>query len=137
MYAGADGNVYRHTSDGWQKYDDGSWNSVTRPSQNTPPSGSAPGSQAADRPARQSPGAVQQRPGQGGDGAFGQRFANTASGQQLEQDRMARTQGAQRQQQFNQWREGGGDGFGQRFGGGRFAGGGGFGGRFGGGGFRR
>jgi hypothetical protein len=28
MYAGANGNVYKNTGDGWQKYDNGSWNSV-------------------------------------------------------------------------------------------------------------
>ena len=124
VYAGADGNVYRHTSDGWQKYNDGSWNSVTRPSQNAPASGNAPGSQSANRPASQSPGDAQ--------AAARSSFANS-EGQQLDQDRFARTQGDQRQQQFNQWREGGGGGAGERFGGGRFAGGG----RFGGGGFLR
>ena len=31
MYAGKDGNVYKNTGDGWQKYDDGSWNSVNTP----------------------------------------------------------------------------------------------------------
>jgi hypothetical protein len=126
VYAGADGNVYRHTSDGWQKYDDGSWNSVTRPTQSTAPGGSGP--QAANRPSSQSPGSPHQRSGQGG-GPFAQRFANSEWGQQLDHDRFARTQGDERQQQFNQWREGGGEGFGNRFGGarafgaGRFAGG--------------
>jgi len=28
MYAGHDGNVYKNTGAGWQKYDNGSWNSV-------------------------------------------------------------------------------------------------------------
>ncbi|HEY7478885.1 MAG TPA: hypothetical protein VH680_00080 [Gemmatimonadales bacterium] len=28
VYAGKDGNVYRHGSDGWQQYQDGSWQSV-------------------------------------------------------------------------------------------------------------
>jgi hypothetical protein len=28
MYAGRDGNVYRNTGDGWQKYDNGGWNNV-------------------------------------------------------------------------------------------------------------
>jgi hypothetical protein len=104
VYAGADGNVYRHTSDGWQQYDDGSWNSVTRPSQSTPTGG------AGDNPR--------------------QRFGSSESGQQLDQDRFARIEGNLRSQQFNQWREGGGGGGfnrfgsgGQRFGGGgRFAG---------------
>jgi len=30
VYAGRDGNVYRHTDNGWQKYDNGSWNNVNR-----------------------------------------------------------------------------------------------------------
>jgi hypothetical protein len=29
VYAGKDGNVYRHNSDGWQQYQDGSWNAVS------------------------------------------------------------------------------------------------------------
>src|SRR5437773_4964362 len=32
MYAGHDGNVYKNTGNGWQKYDNGSWNSVNKPS---------------------------------------------------------------------------------------------------------
>jgi hypothetical protein len=28
MYAGHDGNVYKNTGGGWQKYDNGGWNSV-------------------------------------------------------------------------------------------------------------
>ena len=31
MYAGKDGNVYKNTGDGWQKYDNGSWSSVNTP----------------------------------------------------------------------------------------------------------
>ena len=31
MYAGHDGNVYKNTGSGWQKYDNGSWNTVTSP----------------------------------------------------------------------------------------------------------
>jgi len=30
MYAGHDGNVYKNTGDGWQKYDNGSWNTVNK-----------------------------------------------------------------------------------------------------------
>jgi hypothetical protein len=33
VYAGRDGNVYRRSGDSWQKYDNGSWDSVQRPSQ--------------------------------------------------------------------------------------------------------
>jgi hypothetical protein len=32
MYAGRDGNVYKNTGNGWQKYDNGNWNSVNRSS---------------------------------------------------------------------------------------------------------
>src|SRR5438477_3248528 len=31
MYAGHDGNIYENTGNGWQKYDNGSWNSVNKP----------------------------------------------------------------------------------------------------------
>ena len=31
MYAGHDGNVYKNTGSGWQKYDNGSWNTVSKP----------------------------------------------------------------------------------------------------------
>jgi hypothetical protein len=31
MYAGKDGNVYKNTGDGWQKYDNGSWSTVDKP----------------------------------------------------------------------------------------------------------
>lgn len=33
VYAGHDGNVYKNTGSGWEKYDDGSWNQVQRPDQ--------------------------------------------------------------------------------------------------------
>jgi hypothetical protein len=31
MYAGKDGNVYRNTGSGWEKYDNGNWNTATSP----------------------------------------------------------------------------------------------------------
>src|SRR2546429_2324878 len=34
MYAGHDGNVYKNTGNGWQKYDNGSWNSANKPQPN-------------------------------------------------------------------------------------------------------
>jgi hypothetical protein len=95
VYAGADGNVYQHTSSGWEKYDNGAWNSVTKP---TPGAGDQGG-----------------RLGQSEAAASRQSWGGGAFGQQLDQDRVARTEGAQRSGQFNQF---GG------FGGGRFAGGG-------------
>ena len=35
MYAGRDGNVYRHSGSGWQEYNNGNWNNVDRPNPST------------------------------------------------------------------------------------------------------
>jgi hypothetical protein len=136
VYAGADGNVYRKTDDGWQKYDDGSWNSVNKPAGQN-----ANASQARSTAAQQN--AAAQRGTSAEPGAAPQRTAESAQSRmsgvtsaerggfegmgQLEQDRTARMQGGARQQQFESMR--GSGGFAAR-------GGGGFGAR-GGGGFRR
>jgi hypothetical protein len=101
VYAGADGNVYQHTSSGWEKYDNGAWNPVTKP---TPPGATNPGA-----------GAQGGRLGQSEAAGSRQSWGGGAYGQQLDQDRFARTEGAQR---FGQFSQPGG------FGGGRFAGGG-------------
>ena len=38
LYAGKDGNVYKNTGNGWQKYDNGNWNTATSPySASAPP----------------------------------------------------------------------------------------------------
>src|SRR6476660_966769 len=34
MYAEHDGNVYKNTGNGWDKYDNGSWNSANKPQPN-------------------------------------------------------------------------------------------------------
>lgn len=117
VYAGADGNVYKKTSDGWQKYDNGAWNSPQKPA-----------SSFSGTSERGSAGAA------AGEGARG--FDQSA---QLEQDHQARFDGAQRQQQFGAM--GGQDSFASRFEGGMRGGEGGFGGMRsggfdGGGGFR-
>lgn len=126
VYAGADGNVYRHTSDGWSKYDDGSWNPVTRPTKSTPgstPGGTDPTPQSTNRPTGQNPGNSQSRLGQSGSGGtLQQRWANSEQGRQLDQDRYARTAGDAQQQRFGQWRDGGGQGLAGRSGGGGFFG---------------
>ncbi|MBX3354567.1 MAG: hypothetical protein KF724_02590 [Phycisphaeraceae bacterium] len=36
MYAGHDGNVYKNTGDGWESYNNGSWNQVQKPSSGWP-----------------------------------------------------------------------------------------------------
>ncbi len=141
VYAGADGNVYKKTDDGWQKYDNGSWNSVDKPANARSTTSTANAANATQRPAgtnAQSGAAAEQRAA-GGSGQYGgERPSGGASSgsrfegsSQLEQDRSARMAGGARQQQFESMRGGGG------FEGRGAAAGGGFAGRGGGGGFRR
>ncbi len=85
VYAGADGNVYKKTDSGWQKYDNGSWNSV-------------------DKPANPRTGTTSSQ-GSPGSSASGDRFEG--SRQQLESDRSARAMGSSRQQQFESMQRGG------------------------------
>lgn len=68
LYAGRDGNVYRKTDDGWQKYDDGGWTPVNPPDSNSLTSlGADQRGQDRDLSARRSqagdqqPGAANQR----------------------------------------------------------------------------
>ena len=122
-YAGADGNVYKHTDSGWSKYDNGSWNPVTPPDNNNPRSATSQGQSASgtqgqgqraqDAQSRQQSGTAASAQ----TGAPAQRSASASSRfgeqpsrenyNQLEQDRTARTQGFQRQQQFGAMRSGG------------------------------
>jgi hypothetical protein len=99
VYAGADGNVYKKTDSGWEKYGgSGSWSPVQTPSA----SGAAKESVGAD--SRTLP---QDRPGAAGSTSMGAesgmhgRFGGEGGGfQRLEQDRAARVGGAERQRQF-------------------------------------
>jgi len=137
VYAGADGNVYKKTSDGWSKYNDGSWNPVTPPtnaknssqqnlSGQTRQSGSQQNLSGETRQSQNLSGETRQAPSsQGnlsGQAERGGEFRQARSGggessggfQQLENDRSARTMGAQREANYGAMRQGG-----------RFAGGGG------------
>jgi hypothetical protein len=145
VYAGHDGNAYQHTSDGWSKWGNGGWQPVTPPTtgtasnaastnrssatasagtpaasrQQTPQTSSTANSPGGTQNRTQSPQA-QQRSSTSQSQRGSRQAMDSSSYQQLEQDRQARSAGAQ-----------------QRFGG--FGGGGSTGGRFGGGGggFRR
>jgi hypothetical protein len=128
VYAGADGNVYKKTSDGWQKYDNGSWNSVQKPAQQNAAGAraSAQTSAEAGSAARAAPTAsgagIAPNERAAGESASVQRTAAASGGGregfdgmgQLEGDRQARTMGAERHQQF----QGGSRGFAGRGGGG-------------------
>jgi hypothetical protein len=107
VYAGRDGNIYRNQGGGWQKYSDGGWSNVDRPV------GTA--GQARDRAA--------------------QSGLSRDTATQLNRDRSARIDGAQRTRDFNRAGRSGSGSYRPSGGGGRSVGGGG-GFRGGGGGFR-
>jgi hypothetical protein len=116
VYAGADGNVYKKTDSGWEKYGgSGSWSQVQAPAAGSASKGGA-GADARTVP--------QERPGAAGSTSMGaesgmrSRFAGEGGGgfQQLEQDHAARFGGAERQRQYGAMEGGrfGGGGFGRR-----------------------
>jgi hypothetical protein len=137
VYAGADGNVYKHTSDGWSKYNDGSWNPVQPPTNSKNQSQQNPSAQTRQSGSQQnSSGGTRQSASQqnlsgetrqtrgtqsnlSGEtergGAFHQGESGSGGFQQLENDRGARTMGAQREANFGAARQGGFGGGGGRF----------------------
>jgi len=135
MYAGHDGNVYKNTGNGWQKYDNGSWNSVDKPSsspnwsgaenaQQRSGSGDADANRASQsgynrgsqETSRSSGSGGYNRSGGGGDSWASQR-------DDLQRESQNRSRGGQESQRFQDFQRGGGDRFGGGgFGGGRFRG---------------
>jgi hypothetical protein len=147
MYAGHDGNVYKNTGNGWQKYDNGSWNSVNKPQPNwqgAENSQQRTGSESYQQ--RSSAASSDDRVGSGGgfDRSGGTGFARSSGGGgfgDLDREAQNRSRGDFSSQRFQGFQGGGFDRFGGGgggFGGDRLGGGGGFGGggfgRFGGGG---
>jgi hypothetical protein len=82
VYAGHDGNVYRNQGGSWQKYDNGSWNSVDRPVGTSGQLGA--GDRAQDR------------------------GLSSSTVDQLNRDRAARSDGAQRTRDLGSVKSGGG-----------------------------
>jgi hypothetical protein len=129
MYAGHDGNAYKNTGSGWEKYDNGSWNSVNKPTSASAQSyeqqhpTSTAGSYSGAQQKAQS--YDQQHPSGGGG------YAKPSSGSygDLDQEAQDRARGEAQSRNFSQyqhsggWGGGGGDRWG---GGGRSYGGGGF-----------
>jgi len=98
LYAGRDGNVYRRDSGTWQKYDNGSWN-------NLPPPTAEQRQQAQER--------AQQSGAQARDRAASSGYdSNTVN--QLNRDRSARTEGAQRTSDYGSVRSSSGSSGGSR-----------------------
>jgi len=141
VYAGRDGNVYRHTDDGWQKYDSGSWNNVNHDNNNLSSSQNGLRDQAKNQGVNKDSfqnTAHDQGLGENRMGASdASRFSGDSElGSQLNHDWANRDRGNERYQGFQNFQRSGGDFGGGRFGGGDFGGGGFRGGGFGGGGFR-
>src|SRR5438067_5150014 len=143
MYTGHDGNVYKNTGNGWQKYDNGSWNSVNKPQPNWQAAESTQqrtGSQNYQQ--RTSGGSSNDRAASGGspDRSRGSGFDRSGGGGgsgDLDREAQNRSRGDVSSQRFQSFQGGGFDRFGGSggFGGDRGGGGGGFAGdRFGGGG---
>jgi hypothetical protein len=141
MYAGHDGNVYKNTGNGWEKYDNESWNSVNKPQPNWQGAESSQQRTGTENYQQRAPAASnydrsgassENRPSEGSfDRSGGGGFDRSNWGSQMQDlDREAqnRFRGGQQSQRFQDFQRGGGD----RFGGGGFGGG-----RFGGGGGRR
>ena len=147
MYAGHDGNVYKNTGNGWQKYDNGSWNSVNKPQPNWQGAENSQQRTANESYQQRSSGASSEdraASGGGADRSGGSGFDRSGGGGgsgDLDREAQNRSRGDFSSQRFQGFqgggfdRGGGGGGFGgDRFGGGGFGGFGGGGDRFGGGG---
>jgi hypothetical protein len=123
LYASHDGNVYKNTGSGWEKYDNGNWNRVEKP---TPPSSSAAPSATAQQRA-QSAGvsreSVQQQAQERGGGSV-QYGGGSQQMQNLQQEAQNRERGAQSSQRYQSFQQSGGAGS-RSWGGGGFSRGGG------------
>jgi hypothetical protein len=138
MYAAHDGNVYKNTGNGWQKYDDGNWNSVNKSQPNwkgAENSEQRSGSESYQQ--RSSEANSSNRSAEGSSdrssGGFGRSGGGGGFGD-LDREAQNRSRGGFSSQRFQDFQRGGFDrGGGGGFGDDRFGAGGGFGGgRFGG-----
>src|SRR6267154_1818216 len=138
MYAGHDGNVYKNTGNGWQKYDNGSWNSANKPQPNW--QGAENSQQRTANESYQQRASSASSSDRSGASSYNRPSESSANRsdfdsqrQDLDREAQNRSRGdfsSQRSQSFQGGgfdRSGGGGGFGG-FGGDRFGGGGGFGG---------
>src|SRR5436190_10512591 len=124
MYAGHDGNVYKNTGSGWQKYDNGSWNSVNKPQPNW--QGAENGQQKASAQTSQARSSASSSYNRSSEGSYNRSGGGSSSEMQsMQHEAQNRQRGGQESQRFQDFQRGGGD---------RFSGSGGGGGRFGGGG---
>ncbi len=126
MYAEHDGNVYKNTGNGWQKYDNGSWNSADKPQPNWQGAESSQQRTATESyQQRASAANSNNRSSQGNS----ERSDFDSQRQNLDREAQNRSRGDFSNQRFQNFQRGGFDrsdsgGFGgDRFGGGGFGGG--------------
>ncbi len=127
MYAGHDGNVYKNTGSGWQTYNNGSWNNVQKPTQQSydqqHPASTNPNYASAQQKAQSNPNySADQQKAQ----SYNQQHPSGASGYNkpsggssygdLNQEAQNRQRGAQQSQRFSQYQHSAG-GWGDRGGG--------------------
>jgi len=129
MYASHDGNVYKNTGSGWQKYENGNWSSVQKP---TPASAAQPSVQNA---ATQRPSSIQQISTQQRGSSLGNMRGNEEM-QALQKEAQNRQRGQQESQRFQEYKRSRSSSGSGRFSSGRFSGGGSISRSFGRGGFR-
>src|SRR6266550_3088913 len=137
-YAGHDGNVYKNTGNGWQKYDNGSWNSVDKPSsspnwsgaenaQQRSGSGEANANRASQSGYDRGSQETSRSSGTGGYNRSGSSGSNRSGGgsssemQNMQREAQNRQRGGQESQRFQDFQRSGGDrsggGGGERWGG--------------------
>jgi hypothetical protein len=129
MYAGHDGNVYKNTANGWQKYDNGSWNSVDKPSsspnwsgaenaQQRSGSGDANANRASQSGYDRASQETSRSSGSGGYSRSGSSGYNRSGGggdswasqrDDLQREAQNRSRGGQESQRFQDFQRGGGD----------------------------
>jgi hypothetical protein len=128
MYAGHDGNVYKNTGNGWQKYDNGSWNSVDKPSTSPNWSGaenaqqrSGSGDANANRASQSGYNRGSQETSRSSGSGGYNRSRDSSQMQDLQRESQNRSRGAQESQRFQSFQRSGGDrsggGGGERWGG--------------------
>jgi len=106
VYTDRSGNVHRKTDQGWQSRDKSGWKSTPKDKKPSQKPSQKPAKQPSQRPTQQ----PSQRPTQ----QPSQRPSGSGNQQQLNRSAQSRQQGAQRSQNYNRARSGGGRGGGGR-----------------------
>lgn len=102
VYAGHDGNVYKNTGDGWQKYDDGGWSNVQKPQHTQQEMQQKAQSRQPQAKTQQQ--TLQQR------GSSFQQSGSSEQLQKIQQEAQGRQRGAQSSKRHQQFQQSGADG---------------------------